>query len=286
MSIKPMTLKYLTAVFGSILSAAAWSGDVRPDNQTSEIQFGSVAMNVPAEMHQRLKPLTQYLSTELGRVVTLKLAPDMPTAVKDVASGEVDIAYLTPVAYIDANSKGKTQLVVKTLTGDKASFKLAIAVKATSDIKTVADLAGKRFAFGDKAALLQRAVVIGAGMPLEKLGDHQFIGHYENIARGVMNGDFDAGILKDTVASEWEKKGLRVIHYSPDLPPYNIVVSHDVSEETRKKIEQAFLKLSIDNPTHAQIIRALDVSYTGFSTTSDAEYDVVRRLIKPFEKGS
>lgn len=283
---KPFHLKFITSAFTLLFSPIIWSADVRPDNKTSEIQFGSVAMNVPAEMHQRLKPLTQYLSTELGRLVTLKLAPDMPTAIKDVSSGVVDIAYLTPVAYIDANSKGSTQLVVKTLTGGKASFKLVIAVKATSDIKTVADLAGKRFAFGDKAALLQRAVVIGAGMPLEKLGDHQFIGHYENIARGVMNGDFDAGILKDTVASEWEKKGLRIIHNSPDLPPYNIVVSRDVNEETRKKIEQAFLKLDIGNPEHALIIRALDASYTGFSSTTDAEYDVIRRLIKPFEKGS
>lgn len=286
MFIKPFQLKFLTSVFSLLLSPLTWSADVRPDNQTSEIQFGSVAMNVPAEMHQRLKPLTQYLSTELGRLVTLKLAPDMPTAIKDVSSGIVDIAYLTPVAYIDANAKGNTQLVVKTLTGGKASFKLAVAVKATSDIKTVADLAGKRFAFGDKAALLQRAVVIGAGMPLEKLGDYQFIGHYENIARGVMNGDFDAGILKDTVATEWEKKGLRIIHNSPDLPPYNIVVSRDVNVETRKKIEQAFLKLDMSNPEHALIIRALDASYTGFSATTDAEYDVIRQLIKPFEKGS
>lgn len=273
-------------LFSLSVTTGAGAADVRPNNQTSEIRFGSVAMNVPAEMHQRLKPLTQYLSTELGRPVTLKLSPDMPAAIKDVSTGAVDLAYLTPVAYISANAQGHTKLVVKTLTGGKSTFQLAIAVKATSDIKTVADLAGKRFAFGDKAALLQRAVVIGAGLPLERLADYQFIGHYENIARGVMNGDFDAGILKDTVANEWEKKGLRIIHSSPDLPPYNIVASQDVDDDTRKRIEQAFLKLKIDNPEHAQIIRALDASYTGFSSTSDSDYDVVRHLIKPFAKGS
>ena len=38
------------------------------------------------------------------------------------------------------------------------------------------------------------------------------------------------------------------------------------------------------NPAHARIIKSLDPSYSGFAPTNDAEYDVVRRLIKPFEK--
>ena len=42
--------------------------------EKSELLFGSVAMDIPAVMHKRLKPLTQYLSKELGRPVSLKLS--------------------------------------------------------------------------------------------------------------------------------------------------------------------------------------------------------------------
>lgn len=250
----------------------------------AELRFGSVAMNVPAEMHRRLTPLTRYLSDTLGRPVTLKLAPNMPTAIKDISEGAVELTYLTPVAYVEAHAKGGAKLVVKTLTQGEGSFQLMIVVRADSPIRSVADLAGKSFAFGDKAALLQRAVVVGAGMPIEQLGQHEFIGHYDNIAQGVATGDFDAGILKDTVARKWETKGLRIIHASAALPPYNIAAGKQVDEATLAKVRDAFLALDLNKPAHADVIKALDAQYSGFAPTSDEEYAVVRELIKPFKK--
>lgn len=173
-----------------------------------ELLFGSVAMDIPAVMHKRLRPLTHYLSEKLGRPVSLKLSPNMGAAIKEVASKQVDLAYLTPVAYLKAHKKGGAKIIAKTVTKGKASFQLMIVVKKDSPYKTVADLKGKTFAFGDKRALLQRAAVVGAGINMEDFSSYQFIGHYDNIARAVKNGDFEAGILKDTMAFAWQDKGL------------------------------------------------------------------------------
>ncbi len=250
----------------------------------SELLFGSVAMDIPAAMHKRLKPLTQYLSKELGRPVSLKLSPNMGAAIKEVADKKVTLAYLTPVAYLKAHKKGNAKIVVKTVTKGKASFQLMIVVKKDSPIKTVADLKGKTFAFGDKRALLQRAAVVGAGIKMEDFSEYKFIGHYDNIARAVMNGDFDAGILKDTKAFKWEEKGLRILAASPDLPPYNITANGDISDELLAQLKKAFLALDPKNPEHLKVIKAVAKKYTGFAATNDAEYDVVRELIKPFNK--
>ncbi len=248
-----------------------------------EIYFGSVAMDIPAIMHKRLQPLTRYLSAGLDRQVTLKLSPNMKSAIKDVSSGAVDLAYLTPVAYIKAHLDGRARLLVKTVTEGKGSFQLMIVVKDDSPIKSVTDLKGSIFAFGDKAALLQRAVVVNAGIKLEDFKAYKFIGHYDNIVRGVINGDFDAGILKDTMAYKWQGKGIRILYASPALPPYNISVSNDVDEQTYKKLKDLLLRLSSQDPRHLEIIHALDVKYTGFAAVEDGEYDIVRKLIKPFE---
>lgn len=250
----------------------------------NELRFGSVAMDIPAEMYRRLTPLTKYLTDTLKRPVRLKLSPNMSAAIDEVSKAEVELAYLTPVAYLKAKAKGEAQLVVKMLTHNKASFQLMIAVREDSPIKRIQDLKGKTFAFGDKAAILQRAVVVGAGMPLESLGEYKFIGHYDNIAKGVASGDFDAGILKDTTASDWKHKGLRVLHSSPPLPPYNIVASNKVDARLLKQIRDAFLALDIRNPAHKKIIQALDDEYDGFAPASDADYDVVRQLVAPFEE--
>lgn len=257
---------------------------VSQGKQETSLKFGSVAMDIPVVMHKRLNPLTQYLSEQLGMPVTLKLSPNMKAAIHESASGEVDLAYLTPVAYIKAHKKGKVKLVAKTVTNGKASFKLMIVVKDSSHFKNVTDLKDMSFAFGDKAALLQRAAVVGSGINMEDFSHYQFLGHYDNISRAVLNGDFDAGILKDTMAYQWQGKGLRIIYSSPALPPYNIAANSKLSPELYKKIKQAFLQLDEKNPRHLKIIKALDKKYDGFAATSDAEYNVVRKLIKPFSK--
>jgi len=253
------------------------------DNR-KEILLGSVAMDKPTIMYKRLSPLTTYLSERLGIPVSLKLSPNMGAAINEVASHSVDIAYLTPVAYLKANKKGNAQIIAKTVTKGKASFKLMVVVKEDSPIKSIDELAGKSFAFGDKRALLQRAALVGGGMPLKKLGSYEFIGHYDKIANAVMAGYYDAGILKDTMAYKWENKGLRILYATPDLPPYNVAVSGTIDAELVEKIKKAFLELDGNNPKHLKVIKALDPKYNGFAKTNDAEYDVIRKLIKPFAK--
>lgn len=247
------------------------------------IRLGSVAMDIPAQMDKRLTPLTNYLSAALGRPVILSLSPNMATAISEIVEGNVDLAYLTPVAYVTSQKKGNTRVVVKVVTRGQGSFQLMIVTREDSPIHTVADLAGRSFAFGDQGALLQRAVVVGAGMPLDKLGNHDFLGHYDNIVRAVLHRNFDAGILVDAAALKWQGKGIRIVHRSAPLPPYNISASSKLDPALLTRVQEALLQLDANKPEHQPIIKALDDSCSGFAPTSDAEYDVIRQLIKPFQ---
>lgn len=252
--------------------------------EPAPIHFGSVAMDTPAVMHRRLTPLTDYLTRELGRPVLLKLSANMTDAINEVAANNVQLAYLTPVAYIKAHDRGNSQLVAKMVTNGQGSFQLMIVVREDSPIRTIDDLTGKSFAFGDPAALLQKATVAGAGVDLDKLARRDYLGHYDNIARAVLRGFYDAGILKDTTALKWQNKGLRILHASPHLPPYNVAASSALDAQTLEAIRRAFLRLDPQHPDHRAIIKALDKKYDGFAATDDGEYDVVRRLVKPFAK--
>jgi phosphonate transport system substrate-binding protein len=272
---------YYTFIF---LVSLTTSSVYAADAAVKPIRFGSVAMDIPSVMHKRLTPLTRYLSKALKRPVILTLSPNMKAAIENVATGRVDLAYLTPVAYLRSNEKGNTRLIVKTITKGKASFQLMIVTREDSNIKAPGDLRNKTFAFGDKAALLQRAVVVGAGVPLNTLGKYGFLSHYDNVVRAVLNRDYDAGILKDTKAFKWENKGIKIIHRSPHLPPYNITARDKMDQKLFLQIQKAFLDLRISNPSHKSVIRALSSKYTGFAITNDNEYDVVRKLTAPFTK--
>lgn len=270
-------------VFWMLLFVMAAGAVTAADKPAEELRFGSVAMDIPPVMYRRLSPLTEYLSTELGRPVRLQLSPDMPSAIEALASGKVDFAYLTPVAYLRAHETGNAQLVAKTVTEGRGSFQLMIVVREDSPLQTVADLKGARFAFGDQAALLQRAVVVGAGMPLEDLGEYRFLGHYDNIVRGVLSGDFDAGILKDTMAFKWQGNGIRILYSSPHLPPYNIAARGSMDAATLARLKAAFLGLDGQQASQTEVIKALDKKYDGFAAVDDSDYDVVRRLVAPFK---
>ncbi len=278
-----MTLR-LRLVLALLLALPALGATPANDSPppSGPLRLGSVAMDIPAIMHRRLSPLRRYLAERLAMPVTLRLSPDMPAAIRALATGEVDIAYLTPVAYLHAREQGGAQLLVKTVTRGQDHFRLMIVVRQDSPWQQVADLAGRSFAFGDRAAVLQQAVVVGAGLDLAALADYRFLGHLDNVARAVLNGDFDAGILKDTMAYQWQGRGLRILYASPALPPYNIAARADLDPRLVAELRAAFLALDPARPADRAVIKALDPRYDGFVAATDQEYDVVRRLIAPF----
>ncbi len=252
-------------------------------NPPEELHLGSVAMDVPAEMVRRLTPLTDYLSRKTGLRISFRASPNLGSAVNDLGRDFTQIAYLTPVAYLEAREKYKARPLVAPLTHGKSTFHLVIAVRRDSPYVQPKDLRGKRFAFGDPQALLQRAVVVGSGIRLEELGGYEFLRHYDNIAKAVLNGDFEAGILKDTLFEEFAPRGLRQIYVSPPLPGYLFAVSERVPAATVAKLEAALLELKASNPEHRLILQALDKGYDGFVRVEDRDYDLIRTLIAPFQ---
>lgn len=265
----------------TLLVALAGSAGAQP---APALRLGSVAMDVPAEMVRRLSPLARYLSAQTGVPVEVKASPTMDTAITDLGSGETSIAYMTPAAYVEAQKRYGVRPLVAPLTEGRSTFHLLIVARQDSALKSASDLKGRTFAFGDERALLQRAVLTSAGVALGQLSGHAFLRHYDNVAKAVLNADFDAGILTEGTYREFAPRGLRVLHTSPPLPPYVFAVDAQMPAELAHKLRTAFLGLRAEQPQQRAILEALGKGYDGFVPAQDADYDVVRRLIAPFAK--
>lgn len=277
-------LRFTLISFVTCFSMASTTIQVHAaENSPPELYLGSIAMDVPAEMVRRMTPLAKYLSTQTGYNISFRASPNLASAVEDLGMGHTQIAYLTPVAYIEAHDKYGAAPLVSPLTRGKSTFNLVIVVKKNSPIKAISDLRGKKFAFGDKNALLQPAVVVRTGIKLEDFASYDYLKHYDNIAKAVLNGDFDAGILKDTVAEKFEPQGLRIIHISPPLASYLFAVSNRIAPDAITKIKSAMLALNTDTPDNKAVLRALDQGYDGFELAEDQDYNVIRKLIAPFK---
>ena len=264
------------ASFGSVWAAP------RPVTQTSQVTMGSVAMDIPVEMIRRMSTLTNYLALSTNLNIRFRPSPNLGSAVEDLGTGQTQIAYLTPVAYIEARRKyGVIPLVAPTIQG-RPYFSLVIAVKAGSGIGTPAELKGKRFAFGDEKALLQRAAVESMGVKLTDFSHFAYLKHYDNIAKAVLAGDFDGGILKDSVADDFRNKGIAVIGSTPPLPSYIFAVHPGMPVAVRNTLRNALLALKKDTPEGSATLEAFDNAYDGFVVVDDHAYDPVRKLIQPY----
>jgi len=247
------------------------------------IYFGSVASESPTVMIARMAPLTDYLSARTGLTVRFKPAPNLGAAVADLVSGETSIAYLTPVAYLEAHEKAGAVPLVSPLTKGVKTFSLVVAVAKASHIKTCKDLKGKAFAFGDKKALVQRAVVDECMGDVNGLSQIKYLEYYDSIAKALLLGDFEAGILKDTVFDHYSPKGLRKVHESAQLPGYVVAASPKMNQEARDKVRRALLTITA-SPEGRQVLDTLDVVYTGFAAVEDKEYDAIRKLLRRLDK--
>ena len=252
--------------------------------KAGEVTMGSVAMDIPVEMIKRLNALTHYLALNTQLNVRFRPSPNMESAVDDLGSGQTQIAYLTPVAYIEARKKyGVIPLVAATAAG-RPHFSLVIGVKAGSGINSPDGLKGKRFAFGDEKALLQRAAVESMGLKSSDFSAFAYLKHYDNIAKAVLAGDFDGGILKDSVAEEFKHKGIVVIGSTAALPSYLFAAHPGMPEAVRNQLRDALLALNRTSPERAAMLEAFDKMCDGFMVVDDPAYDPVRKLIQPFEK--
>ena len=122
--------------------------------------------------------------------------------------------------------------------------------------------------------------MVGAGVRLAELSSYAFLKHYDNIAKAVLNDDFDAGILTEGAFQEFAPRGLRLLHTSPPLPAYVFAVN-GLPPATVGRLRAAFLSLRDGVPEHRDILQALGKGYDGFVSAQDKDYEMVRRLLKP-----
>lgn len=250
----------------------------------NSLTMGSVAMDTPVEMIRRMSALTSYLALHTGRPIQFRPSPSLSMAVDEFGNNQTQIAYLTPTAYIDAHERfGAIPLVAPTIKG-RPYFSLVIVAKAGAGIRAPADLKGKRFAFGDGKALLQKAATASMGLNTTDFSQHAYLKYYDNVAKAVLAGDFDGGILKDSVAEDFKDKGIVVIGTTPPLPSYVFAVHPSMPPTVRNRLREAFLSLKKDTPANKAVLEALDSSYDGFVSIQDSAYDPVRRLIQPYQK--
>lgn len=253
----------------------------------STMRFGVVPLESPAEMHKRFLPLVNYLSRKTGKKFDLKVAVDFEGAINDIGMNETQVAYMTPSTYIKANKKYGCRVIAKALRDGKPYHHSVIITSSSSNINSIEELKGRSFAFGDPEStssyIVPRFLLLQAGIDLNDLHYYNFLGHHDDVARAVLEGQYDAGAVMESVAEKYKEKGLRFLKYSDEIPEFCIVVSRETPQAEVERIKETILSINDRDPESVAILKSIDTHYTGFTTAYDNDFEDIRHIMSKLE---
>lgn len=239
--------------------------------------------DTPSRIYARFRPLTLYLGGVLGRPVRLVIARTYDEQIEMIASGRADYAYIGPTPYVRARARARVEILAGESEGGRAFYQSALVVRADSPIEKVADLVGKRVAFGAEismsSAVAPKLILALAGVKRADLASIAHLDRHERVALAVLHGDFDAGGLRLDIAKSYLPRGLRVLAISPPLPPHVIAASPNVAESDAARARQALL---YPDASGREAMRALGPDQ-GFIEIDDAHFIAVRRMLRTLE---
>ena len=231
---------------------------------------------------QEKGPLKDYLAKQMGREVNLVIPTNYNATVEALGNGSLDFAYLGALTYVKAQRQyGVIPLVQRT---SDQQFHSLFITGAASPIKTLQDLKGKQFAFGDinstSGHLIPFLELKQAGINVDADLKFRYSGSHPATAKAVEAGAVDAGALDETVYNamiadgKLDKSKVRVFYTSKPFVDYVWVARKDVSKELQEKFVQSFLRLKEGQDDQVlQILRG-----KSFVRANDEEYTQVRRV--------
>jgi phosphonate transport system substrate-binding protein len=240
------------------------------------------------EITQRFTPLAKYLGEKLGLNVSVRVQQTYQSHLDFVGRDRADIAYLGPASYIRLRDQyGPKPLLAKLEVAGKPFFHGMIVVRHDSGLKSISDLAGKSFAFGDPNSTMSyfvpRGMLLQAGVKVADLQRHDFLNSHHNVALAVLGGYFDAGGVKEEVFYEFEKKGLRILAQSPPLPEHLFVTRANLPAEMVEQIRTRMLAIG-ESPDKAAILGSLKSTVTNLLPVADRDYDPLREILSALDR--
>lgn len=225
--------------------------------EVGSLKFGFDLRLGPKEDVQIYLPFLRYLEQNTWNRFSLRFTEKYEDTVENLGKGITHFAALGPVNCIIANKKYGAGCLVMGLNLDgKPEYRAVIFTKIDSPIKNLKDLKGKTFAFGGRYStqghIIPRKMLEDAGITLDDLKNHVFTGSHANTARAVLNGEYEAGGIQDTLAKRLLAEGkIRILATSRPYPSSLICYNKEVDPIILKAVKAALLSF---DPKKEQVV--------------------------------
>jgi phosphate/phosphite/phosphonate ABC transporter binding protein len=260
----------------------------RSANRPTQLSIALTPFLRAHELEDDLEPLRSYLSSQLKMPVSFIAAKSYSDAMKMLVEHEVDIADLTPGAYLAAKEVDPhIGIIAVTLSDGNAECSSYLLTREDSDITTIAQLKGKRLGLVDKESST------GFKMPVAYLRDMHIdvetffgsiilTGNHQNLVDLLIQKKIDVGATSSLILklanAQTERPRLRILAKAGRVPFGAYIASSNLPEEFVDEVRNALLDLS----TRAEIGKRVlgGKNYTnGFIYADDHYYDELRMIL-------
>ena len=272
------------ALAAAVLSGAL-AGPLQANESPLRLNFGVYSSNKPSAMVRVFKPALKELERRMGERlerevdIRMQIARDYERGITDLTEGRVDFSRFGPASYIEAR-RANPDLSILAMENEKSSrvFYGIIAVAADSDIRSVDDLRGRSFAFGDEGSTIGRFLsqryLEQHGIRAGNLSRYEYLGRHDKVGTAVAAGDFDAGALNEKTFKKLLEAGenLRELVRFPNVTKPWIARS-GLDAEVFGALQASLLEIE-----DADALAGLKID--GFLSGSDADYNDIRLAIE------
>jgi phosphonate transport system substrate-binding protein len=272
--------------FSMLLAAVTLAGGATAQAADGALRFGVGLFQPDREKNDATyRPLAQHLAQRLGRAVELRTVDSWEGLAKSLANGETDIALMGPWGYVLANHVAGAQVVSTIEYDGKPEYFAIIVTHPDSGIKTMADLKGKTFAFGDKGStsgyLIPLHHFMTQGIEPDKYFSKVLYTKHQAIETQVAAGQLDAGADYNRNRNAMIEQGLikaersKIIWQSAPLPNDAFAVSKALHQD---KVLIAKLQAALGDVGGVLKTQPglLPAHYTGFVVKDNGFYKPIR----------
>ena len=275
--------KVISAAVLLVLGSANLSANV--SQWPKEINFGVIPRAGETSMIETYGSLTKHLEAKLGIKVNLKTTSDYAGVISAMKFNHVQIAYLGPKSYVEAARRSKAEALVVEIdaeTGIPGYYGIIISKKG-SNIKTLEDLKGKKWAFtsshSTSGTLVPSVMFMKKDIkPKKYFSKILYSGGHEASILSVKAGKIDAASTNNLdfqrgLGRQWNKDDFNIIWKSDIIPGSVMTARSDLPESLKKAVKDAFI--SYDDE-----VQLAKMKLKGFTSVTDSDYDSVRELMK------
>ncbi len=255
-----------------------------PDGWPEKLVFGFTPYYTEAHLRAENAELVAWLGERVGRPTAIHVAKSYAELSRQLRLGDVHVADLSPFGYINAKRENPgLELLAIPISEGSVSYPAHIITHEETGIRTLQDLAGKRFAFVDRRStsgyLYPLAYLRNAGYePDELFGSVHFAGNHESLVDMIEFGRVDAGATFAMQSDLAEGKRLRIVATTGRIPLNAYCANAGLPRTLTEALRAALLDLRSNTDVGRRVLAATPLS--GFASVDDRRYDEVRRVAR------